>query len=36
MIYLIDPNIVGNGCKTYCATKCGCKPVYVPLYGTPV
>jgi hypothetical protein len=35
MIYLIDPTIVGNGCKTLCTVLCGCKPVAVPLYGVP-
>lgn len=35
MIYLIDPTVVGNGCRIYCKTLCGCKPVAVPLYGVP-
>jgi hypothetical protein len=35
MIYLIDPTIVGNGCKTLCATYSACKPVMIPLYGVP-
>ncbi len=31
MIYLIDPNTVGNACTRFCSTKCGIKP----LYGVP-
>ncbi len=36
MIFLIDPNVVAQGCKTYCATYKPCALDFVqPLYGVP-
>lgn len=36
MLYLIDPNTIGKGCKTYCATYKPCPLDFaVPLYSVP-